>query len=145
MKVSITVFCALLSVASASIRPAFADPLPSEALLSPTRCMGAARSAQDWGWIDRTDSRTPLSSIVSAVNRHLRVNAGRLPATDIQRLRASSSSDDACIRELAAAILRTQDRGPLPQQRGRLAVTGAEKSVTRRLEKQSPTSEALSP
>jgi hypothetical protein len=145
MKSSIAFFCAVLSLGSAVIDPARSESLRATAFVAPARCAAAAQSVRDWGWIDRADSRAPLSSIVSAVNRRLRTNAGRLPAADIARLRTSSSADDACIRALSVEILRTQEGTAVPLPRRRLAITASRKSVTGWLEKQSPTSEAISP
>lgn len=145
MKSSIARFCAVLCLAPAPMNQAHSEPLRSPSASAPGLCAAAARSVHDWGWGDGDDARAPISSIVSAVNNRLRINSGRLPAEDIARLKKNASSDDACIREFSAEILRMQDGGAARTGPARLAVADARKSVTRRSEKQSAVGEAISP
>lgn len=77
---------------------------------APIACAMAARSVRDWGWGDGISdpASTPLASIVSATNYQLRINAGRLDAEDMVRLKAALASNDPCVRELSLTILATQ-------------------------------------
>jgi hypothetical protein len=132
----------------------------SQPLTSPARvCAGAAQSLRSWGWSDGSQgSAASLTSIVSAVNRQLRSSEGRLTHAEISRLEKGAASSDACVRELARGVLKTQLGTARPQRADRVADAGkgaglpncfvsiaSEKSVTRLSEKQSPTSEAISP
>src|SRR5687767_4267746 len=85
----------------------------------PMICALAAQSVRRWGWGgDWNDApATPLRAIVSAVNDQLSLNAGKLPAEDIERLMSGLASDDACVRELSVRILGTQ-RDDEPVSRG---------------------------
>lgn len=109
---------------------------------SASRCVAAARAIREWGWAESDESASSsVSSIVAAVNYELRLNSGRLPAKDIERLRMAASSADPCIRELSIGILETQSEGKLARGRSTRLV----KSVTPLSEKQSPTGEDSTP
>jgi hypothetical protein len=137
--------CALLGLASPLKSEARSEPVLTPMVTAPRMCVAAAQSVRDWGWTETTGPRAPLSAIVSAVNQRLRINAGRLSAADVARLKKNTASDDACTREVSTAILRIQDESAARAPRPRLAVVETPKSVTRWLEKQSPTREAISP
>src|SRR3954466_2933497 len=122
-------------------------------------CAGAAQSLRNWGWSDGSHgSAASLTAIVSAVNRQLRSSEGRLTPTEIGRLKTGAASSDACVRELARGILKTQSGNAGRKRADRVADAAkalelqnfsvsiaTEKSVTRSSEKQSPTREAISP
>jgi hypothetical protein len=99
-------------------------------------CAMAAESVRGWGWGSDEDrgQATPLGSVVSAVNYQLRINSGQLSLEDLARLKLARLSSDRCLRELATSVLDTQKGNAMRKQ-----------SVTRSLEKQSLTREALSP
>jgi hypothetical protein len=99
-------------------------------------CAMAAESVRGWGWgsEENRGRETPIASVVSAVNYQLRINSGQLGLEDLARLRLARLSSDPCLRELATTVLGTQKDNARPKQ-----------SVTRSLEKQSLTREALSP
>ena len=96
----------------------------------------AAESVRGWGWgSEESNIRpTPIGSAVSAVNYQLRINSGQLGPEDLARLKLARLSSDRCLRELATSVLYTQKDNARNKQ-----------SVTRSLEKQSLTREALSP
>ncbi len=109
---------------------------------SAKRCSVAARAIRNWGWGDSDESgSSSVASIVAAVNYELRVNSGRLPARDIERLRMAAWSADACVRELSIGILETQSEGKIARGRSTRLV----KSVTPLSEKQSSTGEDITP
>jgi hypothetical protein len=99
-------------------------------------CAMAAESVRDWGWGNEENriSAAPIGSAVSAVNYQLRINSGQLGPDDLARLKLARLSSDPCLRELATSVLDTQKDNAMRKQ-----------SVTRSLEKQSLTREALSP
>jgi hypothetical protein len=99
-------------------------------------CAMAAESVRGWGWgSEESNIRpTPIGSAVSAVNYQLRINSGQLGPEDLARLKLARLSSDRCLRELATSVLYTQKDNARNKQ-----------SVTRSLEKQSLTREALSP
>jgi len=158
MKYSEIALSATMIVASPVLIAAQSEPLDLSRVVSPSPCMAAAQSVREWGWTASGDQAGSLSTIVSAVNRQLRINDGQLSAKDLERLKESAFSADPCVRELSVNILRTQS-GVVERRRGArtiaarrtrnsrdfLATAVRRNSVTRSLEKQSPTREAISP
>jgi hypothetical protein len=158
MKYSEFALATTMMVASPVLMCAQSEVLGLSKVVSPTPCVAAAQSVREWGWTDGGEDNVSLSTIVSAVNRQLRINEGQLPAKDIEKLHASAFSADPCVRELSVNILRTQTRVPARKPHRTLALVRRGKesrdlfapraprnSVTRSLEKQSPTREAITP
>ena len=111
---------------------------PPAEIGSAKRCAAAARAIREWGWGDPAESgSSSVTSIVAAVNYELRLNSGRLPSQDVERLRTAAWSTDPCVREVSAAILEIQSEEKVARGRSTRLV----KSVTPQSEKQSSSGE----